>query len=104
MKTDPITQPVVQPVEDAQLRLAGTAALKGLPADHEGMRLLRDACAAQAALVGEAMRLQVRLKQDGRSDPVQAITGLSSLERAATELAGLVRVLDERLSAEVSRR
>jgi hypothetical protein len=49
------------------------------------------------------MRLQLRLKQDGRCDPIQAITGTSSLERAAAELADLVRVLDERLSTEASR-
>ena len=104
VKTDPLTQPEPKaPAAEAGLRLVGTAALHSLPTDHAGMLLLRQACAAQAALVAEAIRLQVRLKQDGRSDPIQAITGSSSLERAAAELAELVRVLDERLSAEASR-
>jgi len=104
VKTDPLTQPEPKaPVADAGFRLVGTAALNSLPVDHAGMLLLRQACAAQAALVAEAMRLQVRLRQDGRTDPIQAITGTNSLERAAAELAELVRVLDERLSAEASR-
>lgn len=104
VKTDSLTQPEPKlPVADAGLRLVGTAALNSLPSDHSGMLLLRQACAAQAALVAEAMRLQVRLRADGRSDPIQAITGASSLERAAAELAELVRVLDERLSTEASR-
>lgn len=104
VKTDSLTQPEPKAaVADAGLRLVGTAALNSLPSDHAGMLLLRQACAAQAALVAEAMRLQVRLKQDGRCDPIQTITGASSLERAAAELAELVRVLDERLSTEASR-
>lgn len=104
VKTDPLIQLESKASSaDAGLRLVGTAALNSLPSDHAGMMLLRQACAAQAALVAEAMRLQVRLKQDGRCDPIQAITGASSLERAAAELAELVRVLDERLSAEASR-
>jgi hypothetical protein len=104
VKTDPLTQPEpTAPTADAGLRLVGTAALNSLPSDHAGILLLRQACAAQAALVADAMRLQLRLKQDGRCDPIQAITGTSSLERAAAELADLVRVLDERLSTEASR-
>ncbi|MBM4111195.1 MAG: hypothetical protein FJ254_07575 [Phycisphaerae bacterium] len=104
MKTDTLTQPEQRaPLADAGLRLVGTAALKSLPSDHAGMLLLRQACVAQAALVAEAMRLQVRLKQDGRCDPIKSMTGASSLERAAAELAELVRMLDERLSTEASR-
>jgi hypothetical protein len=104
VKTDPLTQPEpMAPAADAGLRLVGTAALNSLPSDHAGILLLRQACAAQAALVADAMRLQLRLKQDGRCDPIQAITGTSSLEKAAAELADLVRVLDERLSTEASR-
>jgi len=104
VKTDPLSQPEPKAsVAETGLRLVGTTALNSLPSDHAGMMLLRQVCAAQAALVAEAMRLQIRLKQDGRCDPIQSITGASSLERAAAELAELVRVLDERLSTEASR-
>ncbi len=98
------TIPVAEPVGAATLRLAGTAALSGFPADHPGVLLLRQACAAQGDLIFEAMRLQARLRSEGRCDPLREITGMASLERGVAELTELIKALDERLSAESIRR
>ncbi len=81
------------------LRLSGTPALAGIPANDPRLVALQNACAVLAALEAEVAAHDRRLADGQRLDPMRQVRGTTALEAAVAETRTLVRQLDEALSA-----
>jgi len=80
-------------------QVAETAGCAGAGADADIDRLLTAARQAQAAMVETNARMIELAVQQGRADAFASVTGSTSLERGAAELAALIAELEGRSGA-----
>ena len=100
-ETSPTAAPAASAVAPlpSELRLAGTAALRAIPANDPRLAALRGACALLEALEAERNALDQRLESARRIDPMRHVSGRTSLDAAVDETRALIRELDELLCA-----
>ena len=79
------------------LRLAGTPAGEPTDAEKRVLELRSNAVLILGSLRRDSRMLCERLERAGRTDPVQQITGTSSLDAAASGTEEIIQNLDELL-------
>ena len=99
--TQPTSQhPVVKTTPPA-LRLARAEAVLQAPrpSREEIETLLRDARALLASLKVDRSRVEARLAEFGRTDPIAEVKGRSALDDAVDACQGLIELLDQKIES-----